>query len=147
MLESICMKVGGETIECKCYREFIAGNHRKQKFCTYQFELKPLWDDNIWWQSISRKFSCSALTLCRMQLACDVSSSFTSLLEWPLVRHFHFPSLLFTPLCAWFFSYLLYNNFRHDSWISLIEDRGLIFPTISDRSLFIISMRHPVCDG
>ena len=27
---------------------------------------------------------------CRMQLACDVSSSFTSLLEWPLVRHFPF---------------------------------------------------------
>ena len=24
----------------------------------------------------------------------------------------HFPSRLFTPLCAWFFSYLLYNNFQ-----------------------------------
>ena len=34
-----------------------------QNFAFIKFELKLLWDDNIWSQSISRKFSCSALTL------------------------------------------------------------------------------------
>ena len=69
---------------------------------------------------------------CRMQLACDVSSSFTSLLEWPLGRHFSFsPSRLFTPLCAWLFPYLSYYKFWSDSWISLTEDRGLILPIFS----------------
>ena len=55
---------------------------------------------------------------------------------WPAI--FHFPSRLFTPLRAWFFHYLLNNNFRSGSWISLTEDRGLILPMFSDRSLFII---------
>ena len=85
-----------------------------------------------------------------MQLACDVSSSFTSLLEWPLVRHFSFFPLVFSLLYVRDFSHIYYIiifdkivEFRSPKTVDLYSLSSLIGRYLSYLNiLLIVAVSH-----